>query len=283
MFMVKESINFKILWRLKTKKITGWLSSELTHNICRMFSEGFHKVRAVPNFWEHSEKIFHKVSVIYMFSKVSHKTGNNLKYIKLKMACMNWGWWAKLRLSQVIWSVKILQYVWGNDPHKRSEKVKKTFLKNIPRTFQPNVLWMFLCRKWYIHEWMGHFRPPVGRGEADQCSFIAKLWTASMQWVMPRCIWEFPLSLCLPAVPWSSAPSSWVVAFRNVMWGRTGTPCSRLLRRFHGKNDNEWQGWQQLATVFSHYKKGKQKANWIFHLSLFKTPLCLLLIQTALV
>ena len=69
--------------------------AQLTHNVCRTFSEGFHKVKAVLTFWEHSVKAFHNASVIYMLSFFPHKTWNNQKYIKLKMVCMNWGWWAK--------------------------------------------------------------------------------------------------------------------------------------------------------------------------------------------
>ena len=48
--------------------------AQLTHNICRMFSDGSHKVSAVPTFWEHSGKVYHKVSVIFMFNIVPHKS-----------------------------------------------------------------------------------------------------------------------------------------------------------------------------------------------------------------
>ena len=42
-----------------------FLLPQLTHNVCRTFPEGFHKVRAVPMFWK---GFFHNVSIIYMFN-----------------------------------------------------------------------------------------------------------------------------------------------------------------------------------------------------------------------
>ena len=38
--------------------------SQLTHNVCRTFSERSHKVGAVLTIWENSGNVFHKVSVI---------------------------------------------------------------------------------------------------------------------------------------------------------------------------------------------------------------------------
>ena len=68
---------------------TSLVSSQLTHKVCRTFSEGFLKVRAVLTFWQRSGKVYHKVSVITMQNIFPHKTCSNLKYIKLKIVCNN--------------------------------------------------------------------------------------------------------------------------------------------------------------------------------------------------
>ena len=78
--------------------------------------EGLPKFRAVLTFWDHSRKVFHKVSVIYMFNIFPHKTRNNLKY-KIKDGLNELGVMGK-KGEEVKCSIKIPWCLRGNDPLK---------------------------------------------------------------------------------------------------------------------------------------------------------------------
>ena len=133
--------DYMIIWLKFTR------STQPTQCLQKIFRVSY-KVRAVPTFWEYYEQVFHNTSWFDCNLHVQHCSTQTLK--QSGISTINFG----LHKFRVMGKNKAIrgQMVCKDSLvvigmiNIHSENVKKTFHKNIPRTFPPNILWIFLCQ-----------------------------------------------------------------------------------------------------------------------------------------
>ena len=155
----------KLVWK-------GWI---LTHNVCRMFSEGFHKVKAVPTFWKHSGQVFHNVSWCDHNLHVQHCSTQNKK-TTWNISNKGWSAWSGDDGQNNLRSNGMLRFLGGYGEMIHTQ---------VQRTLRKLSILTFNIRSWPFKKVLYWARPTGKTGLSARVSLC------SMSWYINPYIWRY--------------------------------------------------------------------------------------------